>query len=178
MQHSTQKTILIVEDDEDTLSWIRLVFLKQGYHVLTADRPEAAWNILQVHGHKIDLAYIDVNYGNKSQQDGFMFAKEIQADPRLHLHYFIMSMDDEDEKYEKAEEVGALGFVEKDESFLVSSLALATEAIYNQSFAKSWGNWKQDDLLFAKRIHSTSKNHRMYGKYWQQAYDNNADFMK
>ena len=80
-----------------------------------------------------------------------------------------MSMDDDNDYHEKAETAGALGFVEKNENFLISSLAIATEAIYNSTFKKAWGNWKENDFIYAKRIHSTTKDRRMDSKYWQVA---------
>lgn len=165
-----QKNILIVEDDTGTTKWITLEFLKQGYNVIQADSPERAWEIITQGEELIDFAYIDVNYGNKSNQTGFMLAYQIQNNPALKIRYFIMSMDDSRNYHEQAQKVGALGFVEKKDNFLVSSLSLAIEAIYNENFDPDWGNWENDDLVFAKRIHSSTKEHKLTSKFWQSVY--------
>lgn len=53
-------TILIVDDEEFLLEYVRLVLARAGYSVLSAQNGEDAWNLILENQHEIDLLLTDI----------------------------------------------------------------------------------------------------------------------
>jgi DNA-binding NtrC family response regulator len=52
--------ILIVDDDEFLLRYVRLVLLRAGYDVLTAQNGEEGWKLMSDQKHQIQLLLSDI----------------------------------------------------------------------------------------------------------------------
>lgn len=63
--------ILIAEDDENTLKWMRAILIREGYDVLTAKNGREALNV--TYSKHVDLIVLDVMM---PEMDGLEFAKE------------------------------------------------------------------------------------------------------
>jgi len=53
-------TILIVDDEEFLLQYVRLVLVRAGYSVLTAQNGAEAWNLIMDNRHEIRLILTDI----------------------------------------------------------------------------------------------------------------------
>jgi two-component system, cell cycle sensor histidine kinase and response regulator CckA len=53
-------TILIVDDEEFLLEYVRLVLVRAGYSVLSAQNGEDAWNLILENQDEIDLLLTDI----------------------------------------------------------------------------------------------------------------------
>lgn len=151
-QLNHNKTILIVEDDDNFRLFLEYFFKQFGHDVILTECPEQALKILQEEELSIDLAYFDINYGYKSQLNGFDLAEQIQDNLSIQIPFFIMSMDDSLENQIRAEQVGALGFLEKIDQAYEQSLVLAERYFEDDAFEMSWGNWQKDMGIYCKRV--------------------------
>ncbi len=79
-----QRTILVVDDDEDVLNLARASLEDQGYNVLHA--PNAAEGLRILKGAKVDLLFTDIVM--PGEMDGFELAEQArQACPGLRVLY-------------------------------------------------------------------------------------------
>ena len=79
-----QKTILVVDDDEDVLAVARAFLEDRGYNVLHAPNASEGLRILQ--GSKVDLLFTDIVM--PGEMDGFELAEQArQACPGLRVLY-------------------------------------------------------------------------------------------
>jgi CheY-like chemotaxis protein len=79
-----QRTILVVDDDEDVLNLARAYLADQGYNVLFA--PNAAEGLRILKGAKVDLLFTDIVM--PGDMDGFDLAEQArQACPGLRVLY-------------------------------------------------------------------------------------------
>lgn len=53
-------TLLIVDDDEFLLRYVRLVLVRAGYDVLTAQNGEEGWKLMSDHRQRIRLLLTDI----------------------------------------------------------------------------------------------------------------------
>lgn len=75
----SRPTILIVDDNADVLTAVRMLLGDNGYHVLTALTPEALPVLL--HEQQIDLVLLDMNFRRdaSSGKEGLVWLDRIQA---------------------------------------------------------------------------------------------------
>ena len=102
-------TILIVDDDNFFLNFIRMVLKKQGYQVLAANNGEEALQVVQE--HKPDLIVSDLMM---PVMNGVELCKRIKTNPKTRDIYFLIltSKSDVSEKV-KLLDVGADDFLSK-----------------------------------------------------------------
>jgi CheY-like chemotaxis protein len=108
-QENNRKTILIV-DDEETLTWSmsKNLSMNQQYKVICANSADEALAILEKTSD-IDLIVSDIKMGGKS---GFELLDEVKAHyPQI--GFIVMTAYGSDENKQKAEERGALRYIEK-----------------------------------------------------------------
>ena len=69
-------TILIVDDEEFLLQYVRLVLVRAGYGVLTAENGEEAWELIAVNNQEIRLLLTDIVMPGSF--DGFELAERVR----------------------------------------------------------------------------------------------------
>jgi DNA-binding NtrC family response regulator len=69
-------TILIVDDEEFLLQYVRLVLVRAGYGVLTAENGEEAWDLIAVNNQEIRLLLTDIVMPGSF--DGFELAERVR----------------------------------------------------------------------------------------------------
>ena len=69
-------TILIVDDEEFLLQYVRLVLARAGYSVLTAQNGAEAWNLIVDSQHEIRLVLTDIVMPGSF--DGFELAERVR----------------------------------------------------------------------------------------------------
>lgn len=72
------KTIIIIDDDADTRTYLSTILLRGGYKVLTAGDGQEGWNLVQE--HKPDLVLLDMMMPRKS---GLNLLNEIKTNPNF-----------------------------------------------------------------------------------------------
>src|SRR5262245_8452736 len=77
---SNSKYILIVDDDNDNLSSLRMALETEGHHVSTASDGQQALEFLRSVKHLPDIILLDLMM---PRMNGWEFNKERQRDPRL-----------------------------------------------------------------------------------------------
>ncbi len=68
--------ILVVDDDEFVLEIVRLLLVRAGYSVLTAQNGEEAWNLILANRHEIRLLLTDIVMPDSF--DGFELADRVR----------------------------------------------------------------------------------------------------
>lgn len=68
--------ILVVDDDEFLVEFVRLLLVRGGYSVLTAQNGEEAWNLILANRHEIRLLLTDIVMPNSF--DGFELADRVR----------------------------------------------------------------------------------------------------
>jgi two-component system, cell cycle response regulator CpdR len=79
--------LLIVDDDEFLLRYVRLVLLRAGYSVLTAPNGEEAWKLMSDQRQQIHLLLTDIVMPGSI--DGFELAERTR---KLHPHLPVLLM--------------------------------------------------------------------------------------
>jgi DNA-binding NtrC family response regulator len=69
-------TILVVDDDEFILEFVRLLLARAGYLVLTAQNGEEAWGLIEGNEHDIRLLLTDIVMPDSF--DGFELAARVR----------------------------------------------------------------------------------------------------
>jgi DNA-binding NtrC family response regulator len=72
---NSSATILVVDDEEFLLQYVRLVLARAGYSVFTARNGEEAWHLLAEGGHEIRLLLTDIVMPGSF--DGFQLAGRV-----------------------------------------------------------------------------------------------------
>jgi two-component system, cell cycle sensor histidine kinase and response regulator CckA len=73
---SPSATILVVDDEEILLEYVRRVLVRAGYSVLTAQNGEEAWSLILDNWHRIRLLLTDIVMPGSF--DGFELAERIR----------------------------------------------------------------------------------------------------
>ncbi|MEW6665695.1 MAG: response regulator [Thermodesulfobacteriota bacterium] len=79
-------TILVVDDEESTLTSISEVLSRSGYRVLTATGVSSCLEQMKAHGDRIGLVMLDVSLRFES---GFDLADILERDFRFHRQVFM-----------------------------------------------------------------------------------------
>ena len=69
-------TILVVDDEDFLLEYVRIVLVRAGYTVLTATNGEEAWNLIAGNRHEIRLLLTDIIMPDSF--DGFELAERVR----------------------------------------------------------------------------------------------------
>ena len=69
-------TILVVDDEDFLLEYVRIVLVRAGYTVLTATNGEEAWNLIAENRHEIRLLLTDIVMPDSF--DGFELAERVR----------------------------------------------------------------------------------------------------
>jgi DNA-binding NtrC family response regulator len=69
-------TILVVDDEDFLLEYVRIVLVRAGYTVLTATNGEEAWNLIAENRHGIRLLLTDIIMPDSF--DGFELAERVR----------------------------------------------------------------------------------------------------
>jgi CheY-like chemotaxis protein len=72
------KTIIIIDDDADTRTYLSTILLRGGYKVLTAGDGQEGWNLIQE--HTPDLILLDMMMPRKS---GLNLLNEVKTNPQF-----------------------------------------------------------------------------------------------
>ncbi|MFH1356591.1 MAG: response regulator [bacterium] len=115
------KTVLLADDNKSLRDYYKIILSKYNVEIISASSPKDFIQILIDDFCKIDLAYIDVSYDG-SDIDGFQLAGIVKnlVQP---FPFFIMSMSHSSEYIKKTEDIGALGFIEKNDKNIIESYA-------------------------------------------------------
>jgi DNA-binding response OmpR family regulator len=73
---NVRATILVVEDESHTLRLLKMVFLQNGYEVLTAADGEDAIEVFRAHKLRIDVVFLDLGLPKISGENVFLKIKE------------------------------------------------------------------------------------------------------
>lgn len=73
---NSSTTILVVDDEEFLLQYVRLVLVRAGYSVLTAQNGEEAWDLIVDNRHEIRLLLTDIVMPGSF--DGFELAERVR----------------------------------------------------------------------------------------------------
>ncbi len=96
--------ILVVDDEEDILSFIEKILKYKGYDVITADSGGKALEILNS-GVKVDLVILDIMMPDVN---GWEVCRKIKSDPKLsHIPVVMLSALFLEEHVKTSFEVGA-----------------------------------------------------------------------
>ncbi|MEQ8288878.1 MAG: EAL domain-containing protein [Gammaproteobacteria bacterium] len=109
MPASTEKTILVIDDDTDLQNLLKLKLEQKGFHVITADNGDAGLKKLEE--CEPDMVMVDVQM---PIMDGFEFC--VRATRYLQTRHFpimIMTATDDDASVNRAYQCGATDFVTK-----------------------------------------------------------------
>ena len=69
-------TILVVDDEDFLLEYVRIVLVRAGYTVLTATNGEEAWSLIAENRHEIRLLLTDIIMPDSF--DGFELAERVR----------------------------------------------------------------------------------------------------
>ena len=106
---TTEKTVLVVEDDPRVADLVEEILTENHYHVLVANDGLGA--IEQTNHHHVDIVLMDVRLPIFS---GFWFCQALrQKKNTRNIPVVIMSGDLDEEKTHKAHEAGAVATVQK-----------------------------------------------------------------
>jgi DNA-binding NtrC family response regulator len=73
---NSSATILVVDDEDFLLEYVRIVLVRAGYTVLTATNGEEAWNLIAENRHEIRLLLTDIIMPDSF--DGFELAERVR----------------------------------------------------------------------------------------------------
>ncbi len=73
---NTSATILVVDDEVSLLQYVRLVLVRSGYKVLTAENGDEAWELILDPRHEIRLVLTDIVMPGSF--DGFELAERVR----------------------------------------------------------------------------------------------------
>lgn len=105
------KTVLVVDDFENTLDVIRYTLELAGLKVLTATSGRQALNILGKEDVKVDLLVTDLNM---PQMNGFELIESVRKIEKYEaLHIFILTTEFDMEKKIKAKRLNITGWIQK-----------------------------------------------------------------
>ena len=104
--------ILVIDDNEQTLTLVRHVLEKEKYHVITADSSEAAMAVLE--NEAVDLALLDVMMPGI---DGYTLCRLIRAHSLLPI--IMLTALDKDEYKVRGLDAGADDYITKPVSSIV-----------------------------------------------------------
>eukprot|EP00128_Syssomonas_multiformis_P001972 Colp12_sorted_trinity150504_noHs@9166 len=103
--------ILVVDDDAVTTMYINTFLKSFGFQVTTCENGQAAYNILQTHGSKINLVLSDCRM---PVLDGFSLVQKIHSNPTLKgLPVILMSERGGSESADKAINLGSDDYLMK-----------------------------------------------------------------
>lgn len=103
------KTILVVDDDSDTLTLIGLTLQRRGFEVVKAQSGQQAINLLA--HDRPDLVILDVMM---PQMDGYEVCREIKADPRTaDLPVIMLTAKAQTQSQLEGFRVGAIDYITK-----------------------------------------------------------------
>jgi len=106
---NSDKTILVVDDDESVRSFLSFSLKSEGFNVVDAASAEAALKSLQKLVPNIILLDIML-----PKMNGFTMCKALRANQRLkHVPVLFISADVTEKTPELAKEAGAQGLIEK-----------------------------------------------------------------
>ena len=109
--------ILVVEDNDDMRGYIR-GFLREKYHVTTADDGEEAWHFIRISAPDLIISDVMMPY-----KDGYTLCKEIKNDPEFcHIPIILLTAKADMENQIHGLDLGADGYVGKpfDPAFLTA----------------------------------------------------------
>lgn len=102
------KTILIADDDLDVLESTQYMLLDEGYNVITAHNGEEAINAYKIHNP--DIVLLDVRMPVLDGYEAFFNIKKYDAHAKV---IFITAFSVDNEKAEKAKDMGLLELLHK-----------------------------------------------------------------
>ena len=106
------KTILIVEDDEDSMEVTATVLQKAGYGIICATTGEEGLSSYE--GNKPDLVLLDIRLPKVNGYDVFFKIKEKHSDAKV---IFMTAFAVDNETYQKAKKLGLIYLLMKPFSF-------------------------------------------------------------
>ena len=105
---SEKKVILIADDDLDVLESTQYMLLEEGYDVIIANNGEEAINAYKM--HKPGIVFLDIRMPIVDGYDTFFSIKKYDSNAKI---IFITAYSVDDQKAEKAKEMGLLGLLQK-----------------------------------------------------------------
>ncbi len=159
------KKVLVVDDDPDTLDFLRIILQQQGYDIYTAQDGAEAWELLQT--QSVDLILSDVAMPHVN---GYEFCQQIKnaPDPRLVLTPVILMSGrtlDSDIRYAKS--LGADDYLPKpldvdDLLAVVQGKLLAAERLKNLFDCEANGTEVVTLIINEKPVRLDYRQHRVW----------------
>ena len=103
-----KKIILIADDDLDVLESTQYMMLEEGYDVITAHNGEEAINAYKIHNPGI--VFLDIRMPIMDGYEAFFNIKKYDSNAKI---VFITAFSVDNEKAEKAKEIGLLDLLHK-----------------------------------------------------------------
>ncbi|MEN7550745.1 response regulator [Rapidithrix thailandica] len=117
------KTILVVDDFENTRFIIKMTLEKKGYRVIEAEHGKEALTYLD--GRKLNLIITDLNM---PEMDGIEFTEAIRGNARYgRLPVLMLTTEISEKKKANARSAGITGWIKK--PFDISSFLKAVEKV-------------------------------------------------
>ncbi len=129
------KRLLIVEDDEAILELMSAIFENLGdYSILLARDGEEALRIARVADP--DVILLDIQL---PRTDGYEVCRSVKSDPLMsHIKIIMLSGMEQNTGWQKAEEVGADGYIAK--PFSSVALVEEVEELLRSDTGDQWNN--------------------------------------
>jgi DNA-binding response OmpR family regulator len=105
---ATQKVILIIEDDEDTLEFLDFFLGSAGYHIIPA--PSGADGLARARAESIDAVLLDRRLPDK---DGVEICRQLRQHLDTQVPIIMMTADRGKELEATAQAAGATDFLRK-----------------------------------------------------------------
>jgi len=102
------KRVLVIDDDEDILALLNIIFQENGYDIVLSNTGEAAEHIRVIHP---DIVFLDVRI-NGSEKSGAEICREIKANYET-KDFPVILMSAESDLAFIAEECGADAYIAK-----------------------------------------------------------------
>ena len=123
---TSRATILVADDDQDLVGYLKLRLEREGYQVLVANDGDEALELAL--DHRPDLAVIDVRMPNL---DGVAVTRQIRANEDNRIPVILLTGETDEEHRSRGYEAGATDYLTKpfnDPDELVRHVRSALEA--------------------------------------------------
>jgi signal transduction histidine kinase len=142
-------SILVVEDDEDSLDLLELILKEEGFDPITSTNGIRGLELLKGYSDSIELILLDIMM---PEMDGFEFLSRMSQNPEmLDIPVIVVTALDEPGNVQKAFSLGAFDYVTKP----YDSIALIARTRSAINFSRARSELKKKNNVLQELIHET-----------------------